>query len=305
MQVTILPALPADYPTLASILPLANAHNPIEQLMFRHNPTTPPSPTDTTTKPPTHTEPPSARWAMTQFQNAQTTPSSSGTKTHILKAVVSSEEDEGGEGQGVEGKAVGFAIVRVIDAPLLPAETGKGEGLKGEGKGDVMEGLEGEGKGDGGDGGDGEVNGEEAFEKTSDEMLEPEFCGMYMNGLKEIYEGWARGKPKHGYWSTLMILPRYQRQGIGTAVIAWALQHLELNEMPVFICAQPDGVRLYEKMGWREVGGLDVRLGEWGGRLERGWKGKGGEGEGEGEGVHRTACMVREAGGGRGEVEGR
>ncbi|KAI4101988.1 MAG: hypothetical protein L6R37_004653 [Teloschistes peruensis] len=359
MQVTILPALPADYPTLASILPLANAHNPIEHLMFRPNspssPTTDPSTTDPLSTTPTTTPVPSARWAMAQFHNAQTTTSSAaGTKTHILKAVVS----DGGERGEEEEKAVGFAIVRVIDA--LPSLS-----VRDEGNGDA---------GNAGDAGD--VGGKErdkgkgeaveaAFEKTSDEMLDPEFCAMYMNGLKEIYENWAHGRgggrhgcefsppffphptpslsppfshtqplhpapfllprtsrppvppssthahpsgPEQTDWSTLMIHPLYQRRGIGTAVIEWALAHLGLDAMPVFICAQPDGRRLYERMGWREVGGLDVRLGEWAKKGEGLGMGVGGEGEGkEGirwEGVHRTACMVREAGGGMGKGGG-
>ncbi|KAI4123160.1 MAG: hypothetical protein LQ338_005409 [Usnochroma carphineum] len=47
----------ADFPSLAAILALASAVNPIERFMFKHDNE--------------HQETPSARWAMAQFQNAR------------------------------------------------------------------------------------------------------------------------------------------------------------------------------------------------------------------------------------------
>ena len=78
-----------------------------------------------------------------------------------------------------------------------------------------------------------------------------------------------------------MVLPEWQGRGIGSAIIHWALEHLRLDSIPVFLNAQPDGYALYKRLGWKDVENIDVDLSRWVG-LNRGY------------GVHRTVCMIRD-----------
>jgi len=79
-----------------------------------------------------------------------------------------------------------------------------------------------------------------------------------------------------------MILPSHQRLGIASSMIQYAITHLHLDTLPVWLCAQPDGYHLYRKFGWRDVESVEMRLEEW-------------AGEGRGYGLHMTVCMLREA----------
>ncbi|KAK3166927.1 hypothetical protein OEA41_010052 [Lepraria neglecta] len=87
----------------------------------------------------------------------------------------------------------------------------------------------------------------------------PEFSGMYKAKLKDMYERHTNGKD-HAYWGTVMVLPAWQRCGIGSAIVQWALENLRLDTMPVFLNAQPDGNRLYQKYGWLDVKNFDIDL---------------------------------------------
>ena len=79
-----------------------------------------------------------------------------------------------------------------------------------------------------------------------------------------------------------MIHPTWQRRGVGSAMIRWALEHLRPDTMPVWLCAQPDGYSLYLKLGWRDVEKVDMDLSKWISPYQ-------------GYGLHRTVCMVRES----------
>ena len=62
-----------------------------------------------------------------------------------------------------------------------------------------------------------------------------------------------------------MVLPAWQRRGVGSAIVQWALENLRLDTMPVFLNAQPDGNRLYQKYGWLDVKNVDIDLSDWAG----------------------------------------
>ena len=79
-----------------------------------------------------------------------------------------------------------------------------------------------------------------------------------------------------------MVHPAWQRRGVGSAMIRWALEHLHLDTIPVWLFGQPDGHHLYRKFGWRDVEEVDMDLSQWAGP-HRGY------------GLHRTMCMLREA----------
>lgn len=78
-----------------------------------------------------------------------------------------------------------------------------------------------------------------------------------------------------------MVLPSWQGCGVGSAIIRWALEDLKLKTMPVYLTAQPDGHRLYQKLGWKDVETVDIDLSEY-------------AGPNRGYGMHRTVCMLRE-----------
>ena len=80
-----------------------------------------------------------------------------------------------------------------------------------------------------------------------------------------------------------MVHPAWQRRGVGSNMIQWAFEHLQLNTMPVWLSAQPDGYALYMRYGWKQVEVVDMDLSKW-------------TGPNRGYGMHRTVCMLREAG---------
>ena len=264
--VTVSHALPSDYPSLASILPLANAANPVERFMFRH---------DAWNK----SLPPSHRWAMRQFQEGEKSHEvPGGPKTHILKAKL----DEIGE-------SVGFAIIRIFkEGKAKGEEVGTATGVAT----DV----------DTGGTGAEDVGMNHEFCKVwitrMNEVYEQE-----MNGKEHACKWcpWYYAPKIHPFfktttqaflpitnvfflpkdWSTLMVLPAYQNLGIGSAIIRWALSNLHLDSMPTWLCAQPDGYSLYKKFGWRDIEAVDIDLSTW-------------AGPNKGYGMHRTVCMLRD-----------
>lgn len=64
-------------------------------------------------------------------------------------------------------------------------------------------------------------------------------------------------------WTTLMVHPVWQRRGIGSAMIQWAMEHIRLEMMPIWPFAQPDGSALYLRHGWRDVEDIDIDLSKW------------------------------------------
>ncbi len=156
-SITIAPASPTDFLSLAAILPLANAANPIERFMFRHD----------------HHDssalPPSQQWALTQFRAAQK--SNAGTTTHVLKALADNE-------------AVGFAIIRVVKGKGLGAGAENGQDAKGD-RSEVSD-----------DNHTNAVESQETsgWEANADHVLNHDFCDVYVTRLKGIYERFMNGK---------------------------------------------------------------------------------------------------------------
>ena len=134
---------------------------------------------------------PSAQWAMMQFLRRD---KEGGGNSCVLKAVVG-----GGGVEGGEGEAVGFAIVKVVG---------------GEGGGDVMasEGMGGgrsrdrasEEEAGGRDVEGGSADGTtQGGEGDTREILNADFCGVYLPRMKEIYERHMGGR-RHVCMSSLL-----------------------------------------------------------------------------------------------------
>ncbi|MCJ1433709.1 hypothetical protein MMC27_003073 [Xylographa pallens] len=121
------------------------------------------------------------------------------------------------------------------------------------------------------------------------EGMDAAFCGMYYARMGEARWGVVEGR-RHVAWSALHVLPEYQRQGIGTALLQWGFEAFGLEREVVYIGTQMRGRNLYRRYGWVDVGFVDVDLREWGGKLR-------------GFGVHRSPVMLRQPGG-WGRVEG-
>ncbi|KAI9757778.1 MAG: hypothetical protein M4579_003314 [Chaenotheca gracillima] len=287
--ITIGHAGPADFPTLAAILPLANANNPIERFMFRPD-----------SNPPYHKHHPSYQWALAQCRaSQQNQEGSQNPKTYVFKALA-------GPGQGQwEDEAVAFAILRVYQDHRAEEED---QNEKGVSSIEITKNP-------------GNEEEEEAEQQSSDstvdmsEMLNQEFCSAYLARLKGPYDQHMGGRNHASKtksisnleqrlsfvnpfrnmqeltriasplkdWSTLMVLPAWQRRGVGSAMIRWAFENLRLDSMPVWLNAQLDGYPLYQKFGWKDVETIDIDLSDW-------------AGPSRGYGQHRTVCMIREPG---------
>ena len=88
-----------------------------------------------------------------------------------------------------------------------------------------------------------------------------------------------------------MVLPAYQRMGIGTKLMRYGFDELGAGALPIWLATQARARHVYETLGFEEVGVVDVDFGEFMGPYM-------------GFGVHRSVCMVRQPGGGP-SLEGR
>ena len=89
--------------------------------------------------------------------------------------------------------------------------------------------------------------------------------GKYFFGvLEEKRRDSMRGK-KYILMAILVTLPEYQRKGIGGKLLERGLEQADEKGYHCWIDSSPQGLGLYKKHGWEEVGLLDVDLADWGG----------------------------------------
>ena len=81
-----------------------------------------------------------------------------------------------------------------------------------------------------------------------------------------------------------MVLPDYQRKGIGSALFKHGFENLEADKLPIWIVTQMRGREMYNKFGFEDVDVLDIDYSEYAGPYR-------------GFGVHRSICMIRQPGG--------
>ena len=65
-------------------------------------------------------------------------------------------------------------------------------------------------------------------------------------------DSWTKGT-KHIYLAILMTDPRFQRRGIGTAMLDWGHKRADKDGVPCFLIASPVGHPLYQSVGWKNV----------------------------------------------------
>jgi ribosomal protein S18 acetylase RimI-like enzyme len=81
--------------------------------------------------------------------------------------------------------------------------------------------------------------------------------------FRAFLDSWTKGT-KHIYLSWLATDPRFQRRGIGTAMLDWGHQRADKDGVPAFLIASPFGHGLYAKLGWKDVETpLQLELKDW------------------------------------------
>ena len=106
----------------------------------------------------------------------------------------------------------------------------------------------------------------------------PKLGAHFFGSLLRTQEEHMRGQA-YMFMRLLVVVPSYQRKGIGTRLLRWGLEQADQLGLKVWIDASPSGLGLYQKLGWEEVSILKIELKEWGGK--------------EGE-TDVTASLVRE-----------
>ena len=76
--------------------------------------------------------------------------------------------------------------------------------------------------------------------------------------------------------------PKFQRRGLGSELVKYGLEKADRDGVVVYLSGSPMGVPLYRKLGFEEVGKLELNLEEFGGEgrhvhgesaeNERAWK---------------------------------
>ncbi len=79
----------------------------------------------------------------------------------------------------------------------------------------------------------------------------------------------AIGGKKHFLVMMLAVDPEFQRMGVGKRLLEWGLEKADAEGLECWIDASQAGKGLYEKMGWKEVGVVEIDLGKWGGEEEQ------------------------------------
>lgn len=65
------------------------------------------------------------------------------------------------------------------------------------------------------------------------------------------------------YIVSIAILPEYQNMGIGRALINWGLDRAESENVFCWVSSGKDAIGMFERMGFKELGRLELDLDEW------------------------------------------
>jgi predicted N-acetyltransferase YhbS len=59
--------------------------------------------------------------------------------------------------------------------------------------------------------------------------------------------------------------PKFQRRGLGSQLVKYGLEKADGDEVMVYLSGSPMGVPVYRKLGFEEVGRLELDLSDFGG----------------------------------------
>ncbi|KAB8258757.1 acyl-CoA N-acyltransferase [Aspergillus pseudonomiae] len=109
--------------------------------------------------------------------------------------------------------------------------------------------------------------------------ISPEAHKEYFQGAAARQEKWIGGRP-FAYLRVLVVLPEYQRKGIGANLIARGLEEATTCNLPVWLESSEVGYDLYKKLGFKDLNdSIVIDLAKYGA-----------------SGISTTACMWLETG---------
>ncbi|RDW88390.1 hypothetical protein BP6252_00422 [Coleophoma cylindrospora] len=85
-----------------------------------------------------------------------------------------------------------------------------------------------------------------------DETGGPTIWDVIEEAYQKFIKAWM-GSTKSIYLASLSTHPRFQRRGIGTALLTWGHELADKHGVPSFLVSTPFGHPLYEHLGWRDV----------------------------------------------------
>ena len=77
-----------------------------------------------------------------------------------------------------------------------------------------------------------------------------------------VVDDWLAGR-RHLVLHGLFVAPKYQRQGVGGAIIQWGNQKADAQDLPCLVHSTPIAYGIYREEGWKEVGVINVDLRSW------------------------------------------
>lgn len=105
------------------------------------------------------------------------------------------------------------------------------------------------------------------------------FCNDYFGAMGQKRAQHMTGKDFWN-WNILTVLPSRQNMGIGSQLLAWGLANWPIGNNPIYLSAQLEGHKFYQKHGWQDVDEVVMDLGKYMPPFS-------------GYGLHKTVCMVR------------
>ncbi|KAL8785419.1 MAG: hypothetical protein Q9195_008654 [Heterodermia aff. obscurata] len=109
------------------------------------------------------------------------------------------------------------------------------------------------------------------------------FLRSIMSRVRTAHAKYMAGK-RHVWWNHLMVVPAFQRMGVGSTLLQHGLELLGANKVPIWLVTQMRGRAIYLKFGFEDVEVIDFDLSDFAGPYQ-------------GFGIHRNICMVRQPGG--------
>lgn len=90
---------------------------------------------------------------------------------------------------------------------------------------------------------------------------------MYFKAMKRLRENFMKDEEEYGYLSVLAVLPEWQRKGVGGQLLRWGMweanKRQEGRGVKCWLQASKEGMGLYLKNGWIQVGCWRVNGVEW------------------------------------------